>query len=56
MKNSKTTISGYLILAATIFTVVAHFLSTGSISSADFAAIPSALAGIGLIAAADGGH
>lgn len=56
MTNPKTTIAGYLVLAATLLTVVAHLLTGVGLSGADLAAIPAALAGIGLIAASDGGH
>lgn len=55
MDNKKTTIAGYLILAASLATVVAHAL-TGGLGAADFAAVISGLTGIGLIAAKDGGH
>lgn len=55
MKNPKTTIAGYLVLLASIATVAAHVL-TGGITSADLAAIPAALTGIGLIGSSDGGH
>lgn len=55
MSNPKTTIAGYLVLAAAVLTVAAHVL-TGTVSSADFAAILPAITGLGLIAGKDGGH
>ena len=56
MKNPKTTIAGYLVLAASIVTVVAHFLTAGSLNQTDMAAVIAAIAGLGLIGASDGGH
>ena len=53
--NPKTTITGYLMLAASLFMVVAHGL-TGSLSAADLTAVLGAAGGVGLISAKDGGH
>lgn len=53
MSNPKTTIAGYLLLAGAIITAVAQFLSG---HSPDVASVLTALTGVGLIAAADGGH
>lgn len=55
MNNPKTTIAGYLVVAGAVLTVVAHVL-TGGLTQADFSAVMAALAGIGLVFAADGGH
>ena len=55
MQNKKTTISGYLILLASLATLVAHFLTTG-LSGVDVTAVVTAVTGIGLISAQDGGH
>ncbi len=55
MNNPKTTITGYLILAASVLTVVAHGLG-GVLSMADLTALAGAIGGIGLISAKDGGH
>ena len=55
MSNPKTTIAGYLILVSSIITFVAHFLS-GTVGQADFGLVLSALTGLGLVAASDGGH
>jgi hypothetical protein len=55
LNNPKTTAAGYLILAASILTVVAHWLS-GVLSMADLNALVGAIGGAGLIAAKDGGH
>jgi hypothetical protein len=53
--NPKTTITGYLMLAASLLMVVAHGLS-GVLSMADLTALLGAVGGVGLIAAKDGGH
>ena len=53
--NPKTTITGYLLLAASLFMVVAHGL-TGSLSAADLTVLLGAAGGVGLISAKDGGH
>lgn len=55
LNNPKTTITGYLMLAASLFTVIAHGLS-GSLSAADLTALLGAVSGVGLISAQDGGH
>ncbi|HKD69372.1 MAG TPA: hypothetical protein VKB84_21215 [Candidatus Binataceae bacterium] len=55
MSNPKTTITGYLMLAASLLVVVSHGLS-GSLSIADLTALLGAAGGVGLIAAKDGGH
>jgi hypothetical protein len=53
--NPKTTITGYLMLAASLLMVVAHGLS-GTLSIADLTALLGAAGGLGLISAKDGGH
>jgi type IV secretory pathway VirB2 component (pilin) len=55
LNNPKTTITGYLTLAASVFMVVAHGL-TGMLSVADLTALIGAICGVGLISAKDGGH
>lgn len=55
MSNPKTTIAGYLVLAASLLTVMAKFLS-GAMGPEDWNLVVSALAGVGLIAARDGSH
>jgi hypothetical protein len=55
MNNPKTTIAGYLVLAASLLTVIAHGLS-GSLGGADLTALLGAAGGVGLISARDGGH
>lgn len=63
MSNPKTTITGYLVLAGAVFYAIAHCAAAwhgvpGAVclGSADAAALTMGLAGIGLIAAKDGGH
>jgi hypothetical protein len=53
--NPKTTIAGYLVLAASLLMVIAHGLS-GSLGAADLTALLGAAGGVGLISAKDGGH
>jgi hypothetical protein len=53
--NPKTTITGYLVLVASVFIVIAHGLS-GSLGAADLTALLGAAGGVGLISARDGGH
>lgn len=53
--NPKTTVTGYLMLAASLLMVVAHGLS-GVLSAADITALLGAAGGVGLISAKDGGH
>jgi hypothetical protein len=55
LNNPKTTVTGYLILAASLLMVVAHGLG-GGISMADLTALAGAAGGLGLISAKDGGH
>jgi type IV secretory pathway VirB2 component (pilin) len=55
LNNPKTTITGYLTLAASLLMVVAHGLS-GMLSVADLTALIGAICGVGLISAKDGGH
>ncbi len=55
LNNPKTTITGYLMLAASLLMVVAHGLS-GALSLADLTALLGAAGGVGLISAKDGGH
>jgi len=58
MRNPKTTIAGYLALAIAILTTAQHVLTGGfgALGAQDLPAIMAALAGVGLIAASDGGH
>jgi len=53
--NPKTSITGYLMLAASLLMVVAHGLS-GALGGADLTALLGAAGGVGLISAKDGGH
>ncbi len=55
LNNPKTTITGYLVLAASLLMVAAHGLS-GGLSMADLTALFGAAGGVGLISAKDGGH
>jgi hypothetical protein len=55
LSNPKTTVTGYLMLAASLLMVVAHGL-TGALSMADMMALLGAAGGVGLISAKDGGH
>lgn len=54
MKNKKTTISGFLVLAAAALTVIAAMLTGGDIGEAIQIALLPALAGAGLLGAGDG--
>lgn len=56
MNNPKTTTAGYLVLAAAVLVLVAHCLQGNCMGASDVTALMGALAGIGLIAAKDGGH
>ncbi len=55
INNPKTTIAGYMVLAASLLTVLAHGLS-GALGAADLTALLGAAGGVGLISAKDGGH
>ncbi len=55
LNNPKTTIAGYFLLGAAVLTVVAHMM-TGAGITGDLPALIAALAGVGLVAARDGGH
>lgn len=55
MSNPKTTIPGYLMLAASLIVLVAHIM-TGGLVIGDVTAVMGALGGIGLVCAKDGGH
>lgn len=55
MQNKKTTVAGYLVLAASVLGLVATFLTGGDLGQA-VGEVAGALAGIGLISASDGGH
>ncbi len=55
MNNPKTTIAGYLVLAASLLMLVGHALGSG-LSPADLTAVIGAASAMGLIAARDGGH
>jgi hypothetical protein len=56
MKNPKTTIAGYMLIVGGVFTIIAHFLSNGSVSMADLNSLIVIIGGGGLVAASDGGH
>ena len=55
MRNPKTTLPGYLVLAASMLSLAAKLLA-GGLDAAAIQDILAALAGIGLIGAHDGGH
>ena len=55
MKNTKTTIAGFLTLGAAVLSVVAAVLGGGDIGSVLTQVLVPALTGIGLIGASDGG-
>ncbi len=55
MTNKRTTVSGFLVLGAAVLQVAAAFLTGGDVGGAIANALLPALAGIGLIGAADGG-
>jgi len=55
MENKKTTIAGYIMLVASVLTVAARILTGGDIASA-IPELLTALGGVGLITAKDGGH
>jgi hypothetical protein len=55
MNNPKTSIAGYLIILASVATLVSHLLG-GGLTLADVTALVTALGGVGLVAAKDGGH
>ncbi len=54
MKNKKTSIPGFLLLAAAALQVVAAFLSGGDIVGAITSSLLPALSGAGLLVASDG--
>lgn len=54
MNNRKTTIAGILSLAAAALTLISAFLTGGDIAQAFTSAVVPALAGLGLLGAADG--
>jgi hypothetical protein len=56
MKNKKTTVAGYVIVAAAVLKVIADYLTTGDIAVSINESLLPALAGAGLIGAQDGGH
>lgn len=55
LSNPRTTIPGYLLLLASVATVVAHLLG-GGVTNADWTSVMGGLVGIGLIGSKDGGH
>ncbi len=55
LNNPRTTLAGYLVLLSSLATLVAHVLTTG-FTSADLSAVVTAVMGLGLISAKDGGH
>lgn len=56
MQNKKTTIVGYLALAGAVIVCVTTLLQGGDLGAAITNALLPALAGIGFVAGADGGH
>lgn len=56
MRNPKTTIAGYLIIAGSIIFAVAKFLQTGALDADTIKGVIGAITGAGLIGASDGGH
>ena len=54
MTNKKTSIAGFLLLAAAVLQVAAAFLSGGDIGGAIQNSLLPALSGAGLLVAADG--
>jgi len=54
MNHPKTTIAGYLVVAAAVLSFAAKFMS-GGIDVSAIQEIIGALAGIGLVASSDGG-
>lgn len=54
MQNPKTTIAGYILIVSSLLTLVSHYI-TGDFSMLDLQNLMSALAGVGLIMAKDGG-
>lgn len=55
MKNPKTTIVGWVILGSSLLAIVLRVVSTGELSAHDMDTVFTAAAGVGLIAAKDGG-
>lgn len=56
LRNPKTTVYGYLVLASALCTLLAHALGDHGLSVTDIAHLGEALAGVGLISAGDGSH
>lgn len=56
VRNPKTTIAGYLIIAGSIIFAVAKFLQTGALDADTIKGVIGAITGAGLIGASDGGH
>ena len=56
MRNPKTTMAGYAVLLSAILSMVAKLLKGLPLGVEDFTMLSVALAGVGLIAGADGGH
>ena len=54
MNHPKTTIAGYLVVAAAVISFIAKFMS-GGIDATAIQEIIAALAGVGLVASSDGG-
>jgi len=55
MKHPKTTTAGYLVLGASVLSLVARTLS-GGLDAGAIQEVLAALSGVGLISAGDGGH
>lgn len=55
ISNPKTTLMGYLAVLASVTTFIVH-LHAGTVSQSDTTELLGAVAGIGLVAAKDGGH
>jgi len=56
VKNKKTTVAGYMVLAASALNVLAAILGGGDASAAINDSLLPAIAGAGLVSAQDGGH
>ena len=54
MNHPKTTVAGYLVVAAAVISFIAKFMS-GGIDATSIQEIIAALAGVGLVASSDGG-
>lgn len=55
MSNPKTTILGVLMILGAVIKAITDYMSTGTVSQTDLTAVLSAIGGVGLIFAKDGG-